>query len=430
MAVWINRNDYTQDILKNIVKDLTVICKSNFYKAGARPSPGKVIHFYSPTKDKDYVKVPFYYGNIITQKLPNRKLPKTKFNMKISWRSGQKSIYLDIMKQLKKYRTSNLTVMCATGKTVIAAAASYSLKLITLILVSTESLEDQWKNTFTRFTNADAYIVPKRALKKFNTKADVYICLNKRYRFIPDEVLDNIGFVIVDEAHLFCSKNYVNSLLCCRPLYILIETATRKRTDDATKMLDLYAGTHEVTREVKINFDLYKVETGICTDVESSKWIEMCKDVHLNPERIKIIAELIYDLKDNNKILVVCFLKQAVDNLLEALLEKNIDCDKFYGSDKCYNDSNVLIATIKKAGTGFDPTSFTGNVNVENFNVLILACSNVDYIPIVQVLGRALRGENPSVYMIVDCQKSIYNHWLATSRIAKKMGATIKDYEL
>jgi len=437
MSISIGTDLFPREKMVEISQDLTININNSYtskkYKGGGNNKnyKGKKIYFFNLIKEPDnssYVKIPFFYGHRLTNySYYRRNLPNINIRMKIKWREGQKSIYQDVMKQLMTYKTSNLTVMCATGKTAIGAAATFSLKKVTLVLVHIKTLSGQWINTFNKFTNAKVFLVPdKKGSNKIDYDADVYICINTRYKYLPKYVLDRIGFVIVDEAHRFCSKNYIGALLCCNPMYILIETATREREDGATEILDLYVGSHCVSRDVKIDFDLYRVDTNVSTNIKATQWVNMIKEIHLNPQRINIVCDLVENSEDYHKIMIVCYFKEAVLLTIEELNNRGISCDRLFGNDKSYNDAKVLVSTINKAGTGFDQASFTDNPNVEKINMLILCTSNRARIPIVQVLGRSLRGVRPSVYMIVDDNNTIEKHWKETVKIAKEMGATVK----
>ena len=55
---------------------------------------------------------------------------------------------------------------------------------------------------------------------------------------IPQELLDAVGFLIIDEAHTFCTETRIKSLLRVKPRYIISCTATPDREDGLYSMIE------------------------------------------------------------------------------------------------------------------------------------------------------------------------------------------------
>ncbi len=105
------------------------------------------------------------------------------------------------------------------GKTILGASLASRVKLMTVILVHREILTVQWKKTFEDFTTAKVWIVGE---KNPPSECDVIICMDTRWHLIPKFMKDACGFLIIDEAHAFCTPTHVGCLLAFHPKYMIL----------------------------------------------------------------------------------------------------------------------------------------------------------------------------------------------------------------
>ena len=92
----------------------------------------------------------------------------------------------------------------------------------------------------------------------------------------------------------------------------------------------------------------------------------------------------------------------------------------FTGSKQKYNcDSRILIATISKAGVGFDHPKM---------DTLILASDVEEYF--IQYLGRVFRREDvhPIIFDLVDNFNSLKRHYYTRKKVYESSGGEIKNF--
>ena len=100
--------------------------------------------------------------------------------------------------------------------------------------------------------------------------------------------------------------------------------------------------------------------------------------------------------------------------------EKGESVTSFKGSKQKYNcESRILIATISKAGVGFDHPKM---------DALILASDVEEYF--IQYLGRVFRREDvhPVVFDIVDNFNSLKRHYYTRKKVYDESGGTILKF--
>ena len=155
--------------------------------------------------------------------------------------------------------------------------------------------------------------------------------------------------------------------------------------------------------------------TGIETELTKTKsgmvnWAQLNKDLTEHPLRNKYIVDLIIQ-NPEQKIIVLTWTKDHVSLLYNMLIEKNIQTDFLCGSKQKYNDSQVLIGTIPKIGTGFDEATSCHDFKGRKSNMLILCGSTKNTGGLEQFVGRVFRADFPTVFHLVDNNKIVQSHW-------------------
>ncbi|KIX90339.1 hypothetical protein TP70_08140 [Staphylococcus microti] len=155
------------------------------------------------------------------------------------------------------------------GKTIVASKLIADKKLSTLILVNSKNLAHQWKVQLESFIelNDEPFIeyTPKGRVKKKDKIGLIYggkisrsknidIALFQSMSSIKnmDEMLDDYGLVIVDEAHHVAAKTFEDVMSKIRSKYVYGLTATPKREDGLENIIYLRMGSirHVVQKEV------------------------------------------------------------------------------------------------------------------------------------------------------------------------------------
>ena len=129
----------------------------------------------------------------------------------------------------------------------------------------------------------------------YDINSQILICMKDRYKYVPRNWP---GLLVVDEADTFCCTTGINAMLWFRPMYILLLTATYSREDKLHKILEYVADNHKIVRDLKVDYKVYKFETGfkptrVYDNEGSLDWHIYQDSVINNKERIQQISDFI-----------------------------------------------------------------------------------------------------------------------------------------
>jgi hypothetical protein len=398
------------------------------YNRGNVPEP---ILFYNI--DGDIVHLPYLFAASLFQITPNVDIPYpiTELTFTGTLRENQIPVEHEAWEQLERYGTSTLGLYPGFGKTILGAKLASRAKLMTVILVHREILTVQWKSTFEQFTNARVWIVGE---KNPPSICDVIICMDTRWDLIPKFMRDAIGFLIIDEAHAFCTPTHVGCLLAFHPKYILLESASLERDDNMHSMAYAIAGNHGVYRESNIPFNVMKILTNTKPIRKHNRmggvdWASLVQDTLMDQRRNQIILNLVA-ANLNRKILILTSLRDHATLLYDSLQQMRIPSDYLCGTKRGYIDSTVLVGTISKIGTGFDPATSCPTYAGKPFDLLILACSIKKYSMLVQNVGRVFRAQFPTVMHLVDNDDIYKSHWYKARKWYIARGGILTEHNI
>lgn len=418
MAYLIERNKINKEQSKDILKALSINSLENDTN----------IKFY--LIEDGILKLPYIFGISFFQNIPDFNFKIHNYEFTGQLRENQIEVEKEAWNQLETYGTTTLGLYPGFGKTILGAKLCSNSKLLTVILVHREILLDQWKKTFKLFTNAKVVIIEfNKNQEKEIEEADVIITMDKRFNKIKN--YKEVGFLIIDEAHVFCTPKHIECLLYFQPKYIVIETATLERDDNLHHMLYALVGEHGVFRETTIPFNVTKVITDIIPEREYNRgkivWPTFVKTTLINEKRNKYIIDMVLNNLDKN-ILILTSLVEHVNILINLLQEQNIKCDSLYGKKKKYIDCSILIGTTSKIGTGFDQSSSCENFSGKTFNFLMLVCSIKKYSMLIQNVGRVFRSkEVPMIMHFVDNDSIYKSHWYQARKWYLSRGGKIQN---
>ena len=134
---------------------------------------------------------------------------------------------------------------CGHGKTIMGIWLSYVHRVQTLVLVPTYYLAKQWSQKIKECTDASTVILRSSDTeipidKDFTIIVmDLFSC-----RTLPRELIQNIGHVILDEAHRVGAETYLPILDEIPAKYRTALTATFRRTDGVHRILRYHFGEH------------------------------------------------------------------------------------------------------------------------------------------------------------------------------------------
>ena len=107
-------------------------------------------------------------------------------------------------------------------------------------------------------------------------------------------------------------------------------------------------------------------------------------------------------------------------SLLQELKEQGVDVTSLIGVKRSFDtNARVLVATVQKAGVGFDHPKLNG---------LIIAADVEQYF--IQYLGRVFRTEEgePVIFDIVDDFPTLKRHFTTRSKVYRDHGGTVKKF--
>lgn len=427
MAYAINRANVSFDTAISIRSMLCLQPKSFHSKYNRDVVPDPIL-FYSI--ENEMIHLPYLFAASLLQITPNMDIVYLPTPLVFTGvlRQNQVAVEQEAWNQLEMYGTSTLGLYPGFGKTILGAKLASRAKLMTVILVHRDILTTQWKKTFEDHTNARVWIVGE---KYPPATCDVIICMDTRWDAIPLFMRDNCGFLIIDEVHAFCTPTRVGCLLAFHPKYILLESGSLERDDEMHVMAYAIAGKHGVFRESSKPFSVMK----ICTNTKPIRkmnrmggvdYISLVNTTLMDPRRNQIILELV--LRNIGfKILILTALKEHAMLLYEALRQMNVSCDFLCGTKRSYQDSNVLIGTTSKIGTGFDPANLCTTYDGRPFDLLFVVSSIKKYSMLIQNIGRVFRADFPTVMHLVDNDDIFKSHWYKSRKWYLARGGIITD---
>jgi len=231
--------------------------------------------------------------------------------------------------------------------------------------------------------------------------------MSSRIHYITQDWLNVIGTLVIDESHTFCSNSRVPALLATSPLYCITCSATPIRDDGMHVMIEAISGTDRIIKISQKPFNVIRYNTGFDPEMPVNydgmpNWNKLVTMMCEDPERNNLIIELVKAHVNKDKILILTTRKEHVLLLHGLISALGIKCDYMTGTKKTYSDSNVLVGTIKKIGTGFDEESACADYNGIRIARLILVVSIKSVALLEQVAGRVFRSQFPEIDYLVD----------------------------
>lgn len=452
MSLAIQRSGLTKEQETFISKHLTLVpVRDDFMskKFNFQPkSNDGTVQFWKA--EKDVVHLPLLFASAMFKKYPD---PNTYPNAKMTFtgmlikdeKKDQPAAMLEAWGHLQQFGTTTLSLYTGFGKTALGACAACALGKVVLITFTMTTLMKQWADTFRKFTTARIWVygecprneVPHWSEDTTEPPVDVIICMVERVPNIPKHIRDQVGTLILDEAHLLCVPSAVPMFMSLHPCYIIAETATLERDDDMHSMIVAVAGSHSVYRESKTPFNVFKVETNTTPDTSLNKlegakgWLDRETNVTQNLRRLTIISQLATHAYPEDAVLILTRHVPHAKAIAAMLRSNGIDVQEYHSDMTSFKECRVLVGTVSKIGTGFDQESQCSNFSGRRFRILIIASSIKKKTQVVQCIGRVIfRCQNPVVLHLVDNYKTYKGHWREVEKIYKSRNGIIQKISI
>lgn len=430
MAISFTTSQLTKEMEIEFVKDLTVVPMKKGKPAG--------MAFRTYFNDGKNVVLPYRYGHLFAKKHKltlNSVGPykETKYSFTGSLRDYQIAGLEIVQEHLETYGTSTVSFHPGAGKTVIGSTLAYMGNMLSLVMIHRNPLCKQWIDTIEKFTIAKVHVIGKKRQKYTLDQADIIICMDGQLKNIPPSILAQVGTLLIDEAHCFCTEGRSHVLINIRPRYIVALTATPDRSDGCSSFLVNMVGSHRILRPYKKPFDIICHRTKIKPEIANNAagnldWTVYTKSLMEDSIRNHLILQDVLNNSDR-KILILTKETSHVDRLKD-LISPHRKVATMMGSQVTYEDSPVLIGTMSKINTGFDVATNSENYDGRPIDMVIICISMADENVICQSAGRGLRSESPIFYYYLDNAKLSENHWKVFRAWARKCGGKVHYNEI
>jgi superfamily II DNA or RNA helicase len=317
-----------------------------------------------------------------------------------------------------------LAVYASAGKTLQSTYLATRKGYQTLILYHRKPLRASWMSTMQEFFPSACVIdVDKKTKTEDLSRSDIILCMEKRFKYIPESVRYQIGTLIVDEAHEWYTTTRVIPILYFHPRYLILATATPDKVDGTDDVLKLLIGTDRVYRICEKPFTVIKYLTKIVPD--TGRWTDVIEGLTLNEERNDLIVRLACEKYRDEKIIMLSEREEHVIALVNKLRDLGESIDYMAGNKSSYRECRILLGTMSKIGTGFDPRTVCENFDGTPPRVLFILTSIKGHTRLEQCVGRVFRADDPLVVHLVDENDTIKTHWRQCTIWYKKRNSTI-----
>jgi superfamily II DNA or RNA helicase len=430
MAIRVLKSSLDLEERTNLSQLITISPKVKFVPGKKRqpvPPSIKII-----AEKGDYYHVPLFFARKYFRTSPRDDYSTVDLTFTGELRGGQSEVVEEALLQLKKHFTTTLALCTGYGKTVVAAYLACKHKLLTLVFVHLDTILVQQKHTFETYTDGIVWVVGEEPPEGFN----VIICMRERIHYIPQEILEEVGMLIIDEAHLHCSAKNIPNLLQFCPRYIVLQTATLERPDELHRIMHFIAGKHSVVRKSQKTFKVVKVPIDTVYETKTNAagildWTDVKKST-AEDERRNILACEIVDkaVIDGHKPLILTERKDHSMWIYNTLVAGGVETSFLCGSKKGYDDADVLVGTVKKIGTAFDAATFCRDYRGKAFDVIVFMGSFASETGLIQCTGRGLRGDELTIFHFVNDNITQYEkHWRFCVKWYRSQKAKIELYD-
>ena len=422
----LSRSGYITLPSEDIKKDLLVRPEVN-NEFGFPPKPFKV---YKKTKTR-HICVPRFYG---TEKIGDVKKDKRPEPFKINSHVVFSGKLRDETHQNEAFRKGVeqghgiLSLPCGYGKTTVSLAIAHKLGYRTMIIVHKEFLANQWRERIKQFCPGATIGIVQQNLFKVDTDFVIAMLQSLSQKEYTFDQFEQIGTVIVDEAHHVCARVFSQSLFKLCPKHIFGLTATPQRKDGLTKVLHWFMGPtfFAVERENQTNVDVFTVNFKIdlynnpppCNKRGKVSLVEMITILTENEERNNMLLEVIKKASKGTRQLLVLtdrrfhceYLQSNFPGISGLYMGGMKESDLQESSTK-----KLIFATFSQAHEGLD---------IPTLDSLILATPKSD---IKQSIGRIMREtvgkqNNPQIWDIRDRWSLLESMYYKRKRVYKQGG--------
>lgn len=197
---------------------------------------------YLQKEGSQYILPRYYFGNVIGG---NNGRTLDNPILKVTPRDYQQKFFTDNSDTLESWTGILLEAACGSGKTYCGIYLSLKIKKQTMIFVPTYYLAKQWAQRISDFTDCSSFILTSKD-KEIPVDSDFTIVVLDLFtcRDLPKKLIENVGCVILDEAHRVGAEVYLPIMNSIPAKHRIALTATFRRNDNVHKILAYHFGSH------------------------------------------------------------------------------------------------------------------------------------------------------------------------------------------
>jgi len=373
---------------------------------------------------------PQYSVKDITMKFP-------KINIKIKKSKDDWEFQNKALGKIEKKEFGIIVFPTGAGKTITAIKTICLRKQPTLIVVHTKLLLHQWKEKILQFTNIEEDKIGLIGDGKKELGEYITIGIVNSLGKVVDNIKNEFGMLIIDECHRTPASTFSKVASRINSYYILGLTATPKRSDGQSNMINFYCGNiiekiepkviqetgkimipkliirktgftpsneekddqspykdfkykigKTYLREAKNIPAIFKTELNFFeSPKESTNYMKILSEIVINENRNNLIKNDVIDYLKNNKNGVALVISDRIEhcNILFSELSKIVKTDLLTSKTKeTFKDSRIIVATSQLIGEGFD---------CPKLSALFLTTPISWQYRLIQYVGRILRIE-------------------------------------
>ena len=262
-------------------------------------------------------------------------------------RDFQKPIVSAYMKAAHEKGGGLLEIHTGAGKTVMGLNIISQLKKKTLIIVHKEFLLRQWIERIEQFLpNAKVGKIQGEVIDIENKDIVIGMLQSLSMKDYPKSIFDSFGLSVYDECHHIGAEVFSRVLFKVVTKYSLGLSATMKRKDGLTKVINMFIGNVVFKKERKdcdyvvikgINYEVNdeefnEVELNWKGQCHYTKMIKkICEYTRRSEFIVKIVKDLIKkDKNDNLQIMILAHNKSLIKYLFESISVKNLCTVGYY----------------------------------------------------------------------------------------------------
>jgi len=297
-----------------------------------------------------------------------------------------------------------------------------------MIIVHKEFLANQWRERIKQFCPGATIGIVQQNLFKVDTDFVIAMLQSLSQKEYTFDQFEQIGTVIVDEAHHVCARVFSQSLFKLCPKHIFGLTATPQRKDGLTKVLHWFMGPtfFAVERENQTNVDIFTINFKIdlynnpppCNKRGKVSLVEMITILTENEDRNNMLLEIIKKASRGTRQLLVLTDRRFHCEYLQSNFPEisGLYMGGMKESDLQESSTKKLIfATFSQAHEGLD---------IPTLDSLILATPKSD---IKQSIGRIMREtvgkqNNPQIWDIRDRWSLLESMYYKRKQVYKQGG--------